>query len=225
MRGDWPTSPVQGSSQWWPLLRNLRRRGPWPLLVVVHGHSGGVVPAVLVRALEALAKQRPAPVWVQALTAEPVDLPPGERLLVVPLLLTPGSHARFDLPALRARLRVAGHEVVLLPFLGAWPAWLDHLRALVAALGCDSVLHHPLRSGVADRYLQAVAQRLERPLISDWPMDGTTDASGTTGGPLPLALAPNRITAQLEDAGIDAPALLERPATCDLVFTLLRNLP
>lgn len=219
MRGDWPTSPVQGSSQWWPLLRNLRRRGPWSLLVVVHGHSGGVVPAVLVQALDALAKQRPAPVWVQALTAEPVDLPPGERLLVVPLLLTPGSHARFDLPALRNRLRAAGHEVVLLPFLGAWPVWLEHLRTLVATVGCGSVLHHPLRSGVADRYLQAVAQRLERPLISDWPVDGAP------GGPLPLALAPNRITAQLEDAGFDAPALLERPATRDLVFTLLRNLP
>jgi hypothetical protein len=201
------------------------------LLVVVHGHSGGVVPAVLVQALDALAKQRPAPVWVQALTAEPVDLPPGERLLVVPLLLTPGSHARFDLPALRNRLRAAGHEVVLLPFLGAWPAWLEHLRTLVGAVGCGSVLHHPLHSGVADRYVQAVAQRLECPLISDWPEDGTTGTTGTTGtpgspgGPLPLALAPNRITAQLKEAGCDAPALLERPATRDLVFTLLRNLP
>jgi hypothetical protein len=33
------------------------------------------------------------------------------------------------------------------------------------------------------------------------------------------------MTAQLEDAGIPAPALLERSATRDLVFTLLRNLP
>ena len=201
------------------MLRNLRRRGPWSLLVVVHGHSGGVVPAVLVQALDALAQQRPAPVWVQALTADPVVLPPGERVLVVPLLLTPGSHARFDLPALRERLRAAGHEVVLLPFLGAWPAWLEHLRELVAASGCASVLHHPLRSGVADRYLQAAAQWLGRPLISDWPVDGAP------GGPFPLALAPNRITAQLEDAGFEAPALLERPATRELVFTLLRNLP
>ena len=223
MRGDLPTSPVRGSSQWWPLLRNLRRRGPWSLLVVVHGYSGGVVPELLASALNALAKQRTAPVWVQALTADPVALPPGERLLVVPLLLTPGSHARFDLPALRERLRAAGHEVVLLPFLGAWPAWLEHLRDLVAASGCASVLHHPLRSGVADRYLTALAHRLERPLISDWPADWPR--AGATGGPLPLALAPNRMTAQLADAGFEAPALLERSATRDLVFTLLRNLP
>ena len=219
MTGDVPTSPVHGSREWWPLLRNLRRRGPWSLLVVVHGHSGGVVPAVLEQALDALAEQRSAPVWVQPLTADPVALPPGERLLVVPLLLTPGSHARFDLPALRARLRTAGHEVVLLPFLGAWPAWLEHLRHLVATAGSGSVLHHPLRPGVADRYLSALSQRVERPLISEWTVDGAG------GGPFPLALAPNRITAQLEEAGFEAPALLERPATRDLVFTLLRNLP
>jgi sirohydrochlorin ferrochelatase len=190
------------------------------LLVVVHGHSGGLVPELIRRWLAPLAERRGAPVWVQALTAEPLSLPPGERLLVVPLLLTPGSHARFDLPAIRERLRAGGHPVVLLPFLGAWPLWLEHLGQLTEAEPYRTLLHHPLRPGVADRYLVALERRLGLLLSSELPEESSAEA-----GLLPLALAPNRMTAQLEDAGIPAPALLERPATRDLVFTLLRNLP
>ena len=220
MTGNGPTSPAHDHLQGWPLLRNLQGEGAWPLLVVVHGHSGGLVPELIRRWLAPLAERRGAPVWVQALTAEPLSLPPGERLLVVPLLLTPGSHARFDLPAIRERLRAGGHPVVLLPFLGAWPLWLEHLGQLTEAEPYRTLLHHPLRPGVADRYLVALERRLGLLLSSELPEESSAEA-----GLLPLALAPNRMTAQLEDAGIPAPALLERPATRDLVFTLLRNLP
>ncbi|CAK6696594.1 CbiX/SirB N-terminal domain-containing protein [Synechococcus sp. CBW1107] len=220
MTGNGPTTPAHDLLQGWPLLRNLQGEGAWPLLVVVHGHSGGVVPELISRWLAPLAELRGAPVWVQALTAEPLPLPAGERLLVVPLLLTPGSHARFDLPAIRERLRAAGHPVVLLPFLGAWPLWLEHLGQLSAAEPHQVLLHHPLHPGVADRYLVALERRLGLPLSSEIPAGSSGEA-----GLLPLALAPNRMTAQLEDAGVPAPALLERPATRDLVFTVLRNLP
>lgn len=219
MTGNGPTSPAHDLLQGWPLLRNVGGEEPWPLLVVVHGHAGGLVPELIRHWLMPLAALRGAPVWVQALTAEPLSLPPGVRLMVVPLLLTPGSHARFDVPAIRERLRAAGHPVVLLPFLGAWPIWVEHLSQLAAAAPRQLLLHHPLRPGVADRYLAALQRRLQVPLSSELP-DGSDAAA-----PLPLALAPNRMTAQLEDAGHPAPALLERPATRDLVFTLLRNLP
>ena len=66
----------------------------------------------------------------------------------------------------------------------------------------------------------ALERRLGLPLSSEIPAGSSGEA-----GLLPLALAPNRMTAQLEDAGVPAPALLERPATRDLVFTVLRNLP
>lgn len=226
MTGNGPTSSAQSTQQWWPLLRKLRSRDPWPLLLVVHGQSGGVLPPLLEPWLAPLAAQRGAPVWVQALTAEPLLLPPAQRLLLVPLLLTPGSHVRHDIPAIRQRLRGAGHRVVALPFLGAWEPWLEHLATLAAAVnGGGTLLHHPLRAGVADRYLEALQQRLGLMPVSA--IGSAARQSGAADGqdPLPLALAPNRMTAQLQDAGIAAPALLERPATRDLVFNLLLNLP
>ena len=225
MTGNGPTSSAPATEQWWPLLRKLRSRDPWPLLLVIHGHSGGMLPPLLKPWLEPLAEQRGAPVWVQALTAEPLLLPPDQRLLLVPLLLTPGSHVRDDIPAIRDRLRGAGHHVVPLPFLGAWGAWLEHLSQLASAAKCSTLLHHPLRQGVADRYLATLQRRLAlTPLSSS---TGPIRQPGAAAGqdPLPLALAPNRMTAQLQDAGIAAPALLERPATRDLLFNLLLNLP
>jgi hypothetical protein len=154
------SSSAEVALQWWPLLQGQAAAGPWPLLVVVHGHGGGAVPAVLQCLLDELAQARGAAVWVQALTAEPVELPPRQKLLLVPLLLTPGSHVRVDVPAIRQRLRGLGHQVMALPFLGAWQPWLQHLRQL----GCEAerqvVVHHPLRPGIADRYLHVLSQAL-----------------------------------------------------------------
>ena len=219
MTGDGLTSSGQPSRQWWPLLHNLRQAGPWPLLLVVHGHGGGALPPLLEGWSSALAERRGAAVWMQALTADPIALPAAQPLLLVPLLLTPGSHVRHDLPAIRDRLRAAGHPVMALPFLGSWAPWLDHLADLARATGGDCLLHHPLRPGVADRYLAALSRRLElEPVSAD-----RQDAQRMR--PLPLALAPNRMTAQLQAEGLDAPALLERPATQDFLFQLLLSLP
>lgn len=183
-----------------------------PLLLVVHGHGGGLIPEVVQRLVDRLRHGRQAPVWIQALTAPPLILPATQRLLVVPLLLTPGSHVRCDLPVLRQRLRDQGHRVTMLPFLGAWGPWLAHLRQLAATAECEALLHHPLRPGVATRYLDALSRWLGIPLVSaDQPEAGFSCA-------LPLALAPNRMTAQQR-------ALLERPQTHDLLFDLLRDLP
>ena len=82
------SSSAQLAHQRWPLIQDLAAAGPWPLLVVVHGHGGGAVPAVLQSLLDELAQARGAAVWVQALTADPLELPPRQKLLLVPLLLT-----------------------------------------------------------------------------------------------------------------------------------------
>ena len=201
------------------MLRRHQTGQPLPLLVVVHGHGGGAVPPVLQAWLEELACQRSAPVWIQPLTAEPLELPPQQSLLLVPLLLTPGSHVRHDIPAIRARLRAAGHRLLVLPFLGAWPAWIQHLAEIARAADCRSVLHHPLRPGLADRYLAQLSSRLELPLVSAAQADAALDHA------LPLALAPNRMTAQLAHGREPLPALLERPQTRQFLFDLLLDLP
>ncbi len=211
------SSSAEVALQWWPLLQGQASAGPWPLLVVVHGHGGGAVPAVLQCLLDELAQARGAAVWVQALTAEPVELPPRQKLLLVPLLLTPGSHVRVDVPAIRQRLRGLGHQVMALPFLGAWQPWLQHLRQL----GCEAerqvVVHHPLRPGIADRYLHVLSQELGLPcgVLTPAELDRV----------LPLALAPNRMTAHLSAQQGDGLALLEHPATRQFLFELLLDLP
>ena len=137
----------------------------------------------------------------------------------MPLLLTPGSHVRVDVPAIRERLRALGHQVIPLPFLGAWPPWLEHLRKL----GCDAekqvVVHHPLRPGIADRYLHVLSQVIGLPLRSADSCDAELDRV------LPLALAPNRMTAHLSNQQGGGLALLEHPASRQFLFELLLDLP
>jgi len=213
------SSSAQVAPQRWPLIQGQAVAGPWPLLVVVHGHGGGAVPAIIQALLDEVAQARGAPVWVQALTAEPIELPPGQPLLLMPLLLTPGSHVRVDVPAIRERLRGSGHPVKSLPFLGAWKPWLEHLRQL----GCDAerqvVVHHPLRAGIADRYLHVLSQVIGLPLRSADTCDAELDRV------LPLALAPNRMTAHLSAQQGGGLALLEHPATRQFLFELLLDLP
>ncbi len=209
-------TPSAGPGCWrWPLLPKPSAAGQSPLFLVVHGHAGGQIPQVITELLNDLAQARQAPVWLQALTADPLELPQGQSLLLVPLLLTPGSHARSDVPGIRDRLRREGHQVCTLPFLGAWGPWLEHLRALNA----PAVLHHPLRPGVADRYLSALSRYLGVPCLSA-DRSAPSDAAA-----LPLALAPNRMTAHLRTDVSPCLALLERPATRQFLFNLLLDLP
>ena len=106
-----------------------------------------------------------------------------------------------------------------LPFLGAWQPWLQHLRQL----GCDAesqvVVHHPLRPGIAERYLHVLSQVLGLPLRSADTCDAEFDRV------LPLALAPNRMTAHLSAQQESGLALLEHPATRQFLFELLLDLP
>ena len=199
----------------WPLLPKPVVGQRSPLLLVVHGHAGGQIPEVLVDLVSELARSRQAPVWMQALTADPLDLPQGLPLVLVPLLLTPGSHVRSDVPAIRQRLRDQGHRVQALPFLGAWGPWLEHLRGLAA----PAVLHHPLRPGVADRYLAALSAYVGVSCLS---ADRSSEGDAAA---LPLALAPNRMTAHLQSAASPCLALLERPATRQFLLNLLLDLP
>lgn len=209
-------TPSAGPGCWrWPLLPKPPGVERAPLLLVVHGHAGGQIPQVLLDLVGDLARGRQAPVWMQALTADPLELPPGLPLVLVPLLLTPGSHVRSDVPAIRQRLRDQGHRVQALPFLGAWGPWLEHLRSLAA----PAVLHHPLRPGVADRYLLALSEYLGVPCLSA-DRSGEGDAAA-----LPLALAPNRMTAHLRTEDSACLALLERSATRQFLLNLLLDLP
>jgi len=230
------TPPVQAAFDPWPLLRNHPQGDRASSLhLVVHGRSGGEIPRCLRDLAEAVAHRRQAPVELEALTADspqllfkrPLHEPARSHHWLVPLLLLPGSHARFDVPEIRQRLRASGMSVTLLPFLGAWPQWHQLLRGWLLEAGVDSppqaVVHHPLRPGPADRYLQLLVRQLACPLVAADCWEGFA-AAHPDHLPLPLALAPNRMSEALRQAG-GSPALLELPLIRSGLIDLLAALP
>jgi sirohydrochlorin ferrochelatase len=217
-----------------PLAGQLAALSVQPLLLVVHGRSGGVLPPELIRLAADLEWRRGAPVRIQALTApappDPADLVrPGVPLGLVPLLLLPGSHVRHDIPALVAHWRLRT-TVRRRPFLGAWPAWQRALRGEVAALAAPVELwHHPLDGPLAHRYLRHLEQHCAarcRP-ASAGEAGGEGGAASSPASVLPLTLAANRLTDALEQrlgAAVTAP-LLARPRLYRRLLALLEALP
>ena len=220
----------------WPLLRNDPLTAaamplPWSraavsgavLRLVVHGRSGGEIPDCLVRFADDLAKHRGGPVELEALTAEPLPVVPGQTYWLMPLLLLPGSHVRTDVPQIRERMRRQGADVTLLPFLGAWPQWWALLRGWIAARELQGqsavVVHHPLRPGLSARYLAMLSAQLDCTLVSadTW---GEHLRQHPSACPLPLALAPNRMAETLRQAG-GLPSLLDDPQLRSGLITLL----
>ena len=210
----------------WPLLRkrssSVQRRA---LRLVVHGRSGGVVPGCLCTLEEELESIRRAPVQLDVLTSEEDLRDLDSPAWLFPLLLWPGSHVCSDVPGIRAQLRACGVNVTMLPFLGALPQWWSVvMTALVPDLSAQSVLvHHPLRPGVADRFLAMLASRLALPLVA---FDAWHEFQQRhpRARPLPLTLAPNRMTEALSEAG-GLPPLLEYPPTRQALIDLLVALP
>lgn len=210
----------------WPLLRNNASTcSGRALRLVVHGRRGGEVPVCLTTLVEVLQQRRSSPVQLEVLTAEAPAPCPTASTWLVPLLLWPGAHARVDAPAIRQRLRAEGKEVTMLPFLGAWHHWWDAVAAALA--GLDSrrhvLVHHPLRSGVADRFLAVLADRLALPLLSFDRLEDLRQAD-PEARPVPLTLAPNRMTEALREAG-GLPPLLEHSLTRQALIELLAALP
>ena len=218
------TSSAQGVMHPWRLLRKQPFLCPAPpvrgastgathavLRLVVHGRSGGEIPACLLEFAKDLEVQRQAPVELEALTAEPLPTQADTNYWLMPFLLLPGSHACSDLPQIRDRMRCAGGQVTMLPFLGAWPQWWELLRAWIAMSESQGkamvVVHHPLRSGLPSRYLALLQHELGCELVSadTWEEHSKQHPSAC---PLPLALAPNRMAEALRQAG-GLPSLLD----------------
>lgn len=214
------------------LERRLRARPACPLLLLVHGRSGGGIPDELRQLAGELEARRGAPVQLWALTAEPASAPPRRdpgrpAPTLVPLLLLPGLHVRHDLPALQALLRREG-PLGRVPFLGAWPAWQRLLAEELLALrgeGTDLplLLHHPLSGPLAGRFLA----QLERRCGAICQAAGAGDAVPDGRPFLPLVLADNRLTEALEAAGLGSAArpLLARRRLREGLIELLEELP
>jgi len=209
----------------------------FPLLLVVHGRSGGMIPPELQELAAELEGRRGAPVGVRALTqADPAEPPcGGGALRVVPLLLLPGGHVRRDLPVLMADLRRrCAVPPRRLPFLGAWPCWQRLLAAEAEALAKSTadrrllLLHHPLEGALAGRYLALLGRRCRAECR---PAPYSSLESEETGlafnrPVLPLALAANRLTEHLEPSlGAAAAPLLQRPALRRQLLAALESLP
>lgn len=223
------------------LHRRLAATPVQPLLLVVHGRSGGLLPPELLSLAAELEQRRGAPVALQALTAAappaaPALLRPGLPLTLVPLLLLPGGHVRQDVPAIAAHWRRLT-AVQRWPFLGAWPAWqralAQELQALTPGAAAREglpgqpplLLHHPLIHPLAQRYLSGLeaatgGRALATPYSGDQPQEPPLPA---TAPALPLTLAANRLTDRLGDRV--GPPLLQRPALRAALLALLEALP
>lgn len=201
-----------------------------PLLLVVHGRSGGALPCELQALAAELEQRRGAPVRLQALTAEQPPQPGqllrhGHGLTLVPLLLLPGGHVRHDLPAIARHWRRFA-PLTLRPFLGGWPCWQQALRAELGGLGPEPLLlHHPLEGPLAGRYLEHLGAVCgARCLATPYSSGHLADLQLPAGVPvLPLALAANRLTDQLADRV--GPPLLQRPRLRQLLMAELEALP
>ncbi len=207
------TSPVHAINDPWLLIRK-RHQGSvrWGIRLIVHGRAGGVVPACLRSLAEEVERRRGAPAQIEALTAEASPEPLLRRNWLVPLLLLPGSHARDDVPVIRKRLQAQGVRTCCLPFLGSWSAWWFLLQQLVQqqdlSRGGPVLVHHPLRYGFGDRFLPRLAEQLGIPAVSSEDWQAYRSSASRPCQPLPLALAPNRMTTALREAG-GMPPLLE----------------
>ena len=223
------TSSVTAVNDPWLLLRK-RHQGSvrWGIRLIVHGRSGGVVPGCLLSLAEEVEKRRGASAQIEALTAEVSPEPVLRRNWLVPLLLLPGSHARDDVPVIRKRLQAQGLRTCRLPFLGSWPAWWLLLQQVVEqqdlSRGEPVLVHHPLRSGRGDRFLPRLEKQLGIPAVSAEDWQAYQAASLRPCQPLPLALAPNRMSLALREAG-GMPPLLEIEAVRLGLIELLTALP
>ncbi|WP_255003475.1 CbiX/SirB N-terminal domain-containing protein [Cyanobium sp. HWJ4-Hawea] len=234
------------------VAERLRRRlTASPLVLLVHGRQGGVIPVVLQQLAAELEKRRRSPVILQAFTAAAPEGDPSfwmaarraGALSLVPLLLLPGEHVRSDVPAiarhwqLRSRARLG--QVVALrrrPFLGAWPQWQQLLAAEWGkAAGGRSLLwlHHPLQGALADRFLKYLAGVLALPGAPAAYSDPQAILAAQAEPPVvlaPLTLAPNRLSESLKMVRLAPPAevlppLLDLPAVRDFLLSSLEALP
>lgn len=232
-----------------PAVRaRLRRRlPPTPLVLLVHGRQGGVIPEDLQTLAADLSQRRGAPVLVQALTAEVPEADAGfwaaarraEGFSLVPLLLLPGGHVRRDLPAIASAWRTQAPAVPLrrLPFLGAWPTWQRTLAIQLAQAAAEHGaqplwLHHPLEGALPQRFLDHLAAVLGAEGLAA-PYTAAAAELGLEGrGPLlllPLTLAANRLSESLTMGSPPPirvlPPLLENPALRQALITALEHLP
>jgi hypothetical protein len=223
------------------VAERLRRRLQCsPLVLVVHGRQGGVIPEALQRLAAELEERRQSPVVIQALTAEAPAVDSRFKLAsrragvltLVPLLLLPGEHARSDVPAIAAQWRDASSGVGVRrhAFLGAWPAWQRLLASEWSRLAAGRTLlwlHHPLEGGLAQRYLSHLSAGVGYPGMAVSYSDPQPRPAAVLA---PLTLAPNRLSESLKMERLASPAevlppLLELPAVRDFLLSALEVLP
>ncbi|MFM7236972.1 MAG: CbiX/SirB N-terminal domain-containing protein [Cyanobium sp.] len=186
------------------LERRLARMAPTPLVLLIHGRSGGLVPEELLALARELEARRGAPVHLETLTAPelpPLPEPSAALTTLVPLFLLPGGHVRHDVPQRVARWRAAG-AVRRLPFLGAWAAWQAALVEEVNRLAAPTeaatplLVHHPVEGSLPQRYLSHLASLCGASCLAlPYP---SAEGGGAPPPPqepaLPLAMASCRLT-------------------------------
>ena len=212
----------------WPLLpKSNSDDSPKDIHLVVHGSSGGRIHDLVSLIASTVSKERGCRVHVQALTGAYPPKTSLKSVWLVPLFLLPGTHVRYDIPQIRDRLRKQAVEATLLPFLGSWNALHVSLRAFIKSksdFAPFALIHHPLRPGIASRYLFSLKKRLQIPIISWDHWKEFQSTSKKKYYPIPFALTPNRNTTDLFPSN-GASSLLEIQLFRSQIIRVLRALP
>jgi hypothetical protein len=218
------------------LQRRLRASPPARLLLLVHGRTAGLMPEELPPFAAELEQRRGALVDVITLTGfQQTAYDPGELpCCLVPLLMLPGQHVRFDLAVITEVLRRRG-TLRRVPFLGAWPLWQRALAEEADRLAAGAggrrplLLHHPLEGALPQRYLRHLASLCGAECVASPSVSPiAAEHPPTIDHPLlPLMLAANRFTEQLapQVGAPESAPLLQRPHLRQQLLDLLETLP
>ena len=224
------TNTSLGTHQKLSLLPNRTNCEPqYHLHLLVHGSRGGEIHPTLLSLVDQLKIYKNRSVSIEALTDEnPVHIDIGNRsMLLIPLFLLPGNHARIDVPKIFKRFEEEGQNIKLFPFLGSFLPWLSLIDDLIrnqSPLVKPALIHHPVSSDSSSAFLKALGKYLNIPLYSwsRWNQDIFNREKNDL--PIPYLLTPNK-NLEIDSKGGQLKSLLEIEIIHHGLVNILGNLP
>ena len=227
---DRPWNTPKGTLERLSLLPN---RTNWEshhhLHLLVHGSRGGKIHSSLISLVDQLKKYKNRSVSIEALTQEiPPQLDIGSKsMFLVPLFLLPGTHVCSDVPKIFKRLKDAGNNIKLFPFLGSFHPWLSLIDDWISNQNSfykPALIHHPVSTETSSTFLKSLENVLNIPFYS-WSRWNRDIFGGEKNYfPIPYLLTPSK-NVEIDSNGEELKSLLEIEAIHRGLVNILGNLP